>query len=102
MADTAKNTEEFANSIGIGVNRFEELSSLVAVVLKHNEDALWSAVMRQCIMFGKNAMEVMLIGMMLGRVMQESLCDQCINDAAHPVMMLVLRKPATVDPNHKP
>jgi hypothetical protein len=88
MTDTDKNTEEFANSIGINMNRFNELSGLVAVVLEHNEDTPWSAVMRQCIMFGQNAMEAVFIGMILGRAMQESICGRC---SEVPMVLMVIR-----------
>jgi hypothetical protein len=92
MADTDKNTEEFANSLGIGMNRFNELSGLVAVVLEHNENAPWSAVVHQCIRFGKNALEVAFIGMILGRTMQESICGRCSAHATEvPMVLMVIR-----------
>lgn len=98
-----KNTAEFANSIGIELNRFNELCKLVAVVLDHNIDASWSAVMRQCMVFGQNALEVLFIGMILGREMQAGLCSDicqgdCENKPQSPIAVLVLHK----EPNHKP
>lgn len=97
-----KNIAEFANSIGIELNRFNELCKLVTVVLDHNIDAPWSAVMRQCMVFGQNALEVLFIGMILGREMQAGLCSICQGDCENkpqsPIAVLVLRK----EPNHKP
>ncbi len=48
--------------------------------------------MHQCLMFGTNAMEMLVIGMMLGRTMQESICGRCSAKAIEtPMVLMVIR-----------
>jgi hypothetical protein len=85
------NVEEFANSIGIDIKRFNELSELVSVVMKHHDGAEYGQIMQACL-FGRDPIEDMFIGMLLGRAMQESICCECQEeDAEVPVVLMVVR-----------
>ena len=90
--DSAK---EFAESVGMDLNRFNELSKLVGVVLDHNQNVPWAAVMRQCIVFTKDVMEVVFVGMLLGREMQAGLCQSC-RRSQDTLVVIISKEPKTV------
>ena len=96
MDNVTENVEEFADSIGIDIERFVELSELVDVITRLNEGAEYGYIMEKCVGFCMDQKEAMFVGMILGRNMQAELCSKCDEEDDSPRLVVVcmpVRKP---------
>lgn len=74
------NTEEFAKEINVGNVRWNEIEAFMETYVLKNEDVSVKTMMRACIEFAKDSMEIMLMGVLLGRMVQAEECDKCRSD----------------------
>lgn len=68
--------EDFCKDLGISVERFDEITAKLDNILDVGETA-WIDVIKSACKISNDSMECIVLGMCMGRMMQEEMCDCC-------------------------